>query len=130
MPGPSTGFDTDRIVRQLEEYRQEAVAACEVFVKGEAEGIMERALELVPVETGELAASAFIDPVEQRGGKTSVLMGFKAGHATVVHERLDVHHPNGKQAKYLEAAVNQTAAGASRRMADVIRDHLRERGLG
>jgi hypothetical protein len=128
---PTTGFENlDQVLQQVEDYRQEALAACTAFVEGEAELIMQRADEIVPRETGELAESAFIEEPVQSGDMVSVTMGFAAEHAKVVHERLDVHHPNGKQAKYLETAVYQAADGAPRRMADIVQEHLHGRGLG
>lgn len=52
--------------------------------------------------------------------KTSV--GYTAPHAVPVHERLDVHHPQG-QAKFLE----QPLRTEQRKMAAIIRSRLRAR---
>src|SRR5678815_146723 len=53
-----------------------------------------------------------------RGGKRAVLtVGYKAEHAVFVHEDTSANHPNGGQAKYLEAPSRDTAIQDSMREA-------------
>ncbi len=74
--------------------------------------IMERSQELVPVFTGKLKRSAFlVEDTESRSGVVRVLMGYarfgRPHYAAFVHERTDIGHAKGKQAKFLETAVNE-----------------------
>lgn len=71
-----------------------------------ASTILGTAKPLVPVKTGQLRDSGHI---VHRGNQTVV--EFSAPYAGEVHERLDVPHPNGGQAKYLEIAANQADLG-------------------
>lgn len=59
--------------------------------------LLQRALELVPRDTGELAESGYVD-VEQG----QVVVGFRSKHALVQHETLRNQHPHGGTAKFLE----------------------------
>lgn len=67
-----------------------------------AQEVLGLAQQLVPVDTGELHNSGY---VETRGNAVEV--GFAADHAIYVHEDLSAHHPNGGQAKFLESAADQ-----------------------
>ena len=83
-----------------------------------AEVILDRAVELVPKEAGDLAASAFID--ESRGGDSTVAVGFDSVYAAYIHEHLAFRHPHGGQAKYLEAAMIERKDDALDAMAEVL----------
>ncbi len=91
--------------------------------------IFDRSQELVPVDTGDLMTSGFIEtrPTAQGVG---VFVGYgrygKPNYAGFVHERLDLRHAKGKQAKFLEAAVNEKSGDFARRVALYIR---RETGM-
>jgi hypothetical protein len=65
------------------------------------------------VDTGELRDSARVTQV----GDSSYAVEFTAPYAMVVHERLDLHHPRGGQAKFLEAAVQEARRGFGERVA-------------
>lgn len=56
-------------------------------------------------------------------GFSQVKVGYKAPHAVPVHERLDMNHPNGGQAKFLEQPMRTEAS----KMAEIIRSRLRAR---
>ena len=76
--------------------------------------------ELVPIDTGDLKASGFIETRETSSG-AQVFVGYgrhgRPFYAGFVHERLDVRHAAGKQAKFLQAAVDQRIDDFSRRVA-------------
>lgn len=106
------------------------------YVLAEAEDIMKESRGEVPVDTGALLNSAYI---EQQGngdvvfgyGKQNAQVNSKTGKSTedymmAVHERLDVRHPVGK-AKFLEDPVNRHAAVMAKKMADKWRKFF---GLG
>ena len=91
--------------------------------------IFDRSQELVPVDTGTLKSSGFIETRETSQG-VGVFVGYgrfgKPHYAGFVHERLDIRHAKGKQAKFLEAAVNEKIGDFTRRVALYIK---RETGL-
>lgn len=73
--------------------------------------VLIRSEDLVPVDTGTLKASTFIDRTEEGvkfgyGGsndKTNPKTGLKASEYMVqVHEDLEMRHPRGGQAKFFE----------------------------
>lgn len=74
-----------------------------VAAEAGADVIMWEAVALCPKDTGELAATAFIDPA--RGGPDEVAFGFDSVYAAWIHEHLHFQHPHGGQAKFQEAAM-------------------------
>jgi hypothetical protein len=64
--------------------------------------------------------SAFVEPVEEEGEGLSVTLGYSAPHALIVHERLDLRHAPGTQAKYLETAANEALSGMAERLAATV----------
>ncbi len=91
--------------------------------------IFDKSQELVPVDTGRLKASGFVVTRDTAAG-VGVFVGYgrfgKPHYAGFVHERLDIRHAAGKQAKFLEAAVNEHIGDFERRVALFI---SRETGL-
>lgn len=91
--------------------------------------IFDKSQELVPVDTGRLKASGFVVTRDTARG-VGVFVGYgrfgKPHYAGFVHERLDVRHAAGKQAKFLEAAINEHIGTFERRVALFI---SRETGL-
>ena len=91
----------------------------------EAEIIMTLAkTDYVPVDTGALRASGFVDPPVISGTRAEVSFGFggpAAPYAVVVHEDLTKRHPVG-QAKYLEIPFKARLAG----MAAVLRQRVND----
>ncbi len=70
--------------------------------------IFEESQRLVPVDSGKLKASGFVETRRTSTG-TVAAIGYarfgKPGYAAFVHERLDVFHRAPTQAKFLETAV-------------------------
>lgn len=77
------------------------------------EPAFELSQEYVPKDTGALATSGYLRIVAFRG-KPTVEIGYGSSgspdYAAVVHENLEWRHKAPTQAKYLEAALNETAA--------------------
>jgi hypothetical protein len=64
----------------------------------------------VPVDTGVLRASGFVDKPELKGGVHSITMaygGAASEYALIVHEDLTAFHPHG-EAKYLESVLRES----------------------
>lgn len=101
----------------------------------EAEVVMTAAkTDYVPVATGALRASGFVDPPLQTLDGGSVTLGFggpAAPYAVIVHEDLTKRHPVG-QAKYLElplrARIQGMQAVLRQRTGDAIRQSFQRLG--
>ena len=97
----------------------------------EAEYIMTDAKKLTPWETGNLRASGHVVPPKETD--TEVILGFggpagtgkgqtkNVGYALPVHERMDVNHPKGGQAKFLEVPMLAAAKNLESRLASYLR---------
>ncbi len=83
--------------------------------------IFDRSQELVPVDTGKLKRSGFIETqTEYRSGRVRAAIGYgKHGsphYAAFVHEMVNIPHAKGTQAKFLETAVNEKLGLFKRRL--------------
>ncbi|MCC6424870.1 MAG: HK97 gp10 family phage protein [Phycisphaerales bacterium] len=71
-----------------------------------AQAALTNARQRAPIKTGDLRRSATALPTEGHNGQLTKTIGFNMSYAAAVHERLDLHHPEG-EAKFLENAINQ-----------------------
>jgi len=103
-------IDVQKFIRSLkQDYQPKAREAAARAVDRFSHHVLGEAQVLCPVDTGALKASATAtDPVDNNALITQEI-GFNTNYAAAVHERLDVHHPNG-QAKFLETAMRANAA--------------------
>ena len=111
--------------------QKEIVATLSVFSRKFAEKIpkaltAEMKIELAevkkrtPVDTGDLVRSEIVTEPVKRGRTTSV--GIQAGsekvfYAWIVHEDLDMNHPRGGQAKYIESVLMESRPFMRQRVA-------------
>ena len=89
--------------------------------------IYDESQNLVPVDTGKLKASGFIEVRKNTRGVTAVI-GYARGnnphYAAFVHERLDLYHEPPTQAKFLEEAANRHMGKIPARYADYVKRHV------
>ncbi|WP_280273376.1 hypothetical protein [Nocardia wallacei] len=78
-----------------------------LFQAGEV--LLSQSNAIVPLDEGPLMNSG---TAEVRDGKARV--GYNTPYAYRQHEDLTAHHPNGRQAKYLEKPLNQFGAALER----------------
>ena len=123
------GFgDLDRYLRRAS---AQVLDAAEDALVIEANEDMTEAKGQTPVDTGTLRGSGTVFPVQRRGSKVSVELGFGGaaggadGYAVPVHERMGVHHPVGN-AKFLELPVLAGARRFRQRLHDEIGRALRK----
>lgn len=86
----------------------------------DAEETMTISKGLVPVDTGTLRASGFVEPPEITADNIIVRMGYggaASDYALKVHERTDISHKVG-QAKYLSDPFFARSAGFAERFKD------------
>lgn len=105
-------------------------------VYAEARQIMDEAGGEVPKGTRALYNSRYVAPPSRTSAEIKITCGFgtqlrnpvtgqpTAEYANIVHERLDVKHPNGK-AKFLEDPMNRAAPGLLARVSQRIRSRLK-----
>ncbi len=91
--------------------------------------IMRLSKRKVPVDTGTLRGSGYVTmpDIEQR--EVSVELGYggpAAAYAVVQHERTELKHPEGGEAKYLENAYKAKARSLPRRIATISRRAFEE----
>jgi hypothetical protein len=89
--------------------------------------IYDTSQELVPVDTGKLKASGYIE-VQQEGSELTGNVGYARDndpfYAVIVHERLDLRHEPPTQAKFLEEAINRHIDEIPERFAEYMREAL------
>lgn len=107
----------DELLGRLEELADDGSEAAVYGMEQWAQAVLELSQQLVPVDTGELHNSGY---VERRGNGVEV--GYSADHAIYVHEDMSAHHPNGGQAKFLEAAADQLQPELEEVVAQAIRE--------
>jgi hypothetical protein len=77
----------------------------------------------VPVDEGDLKGSGMVHPPERRGTTVSVLLSYggpATPYAMLQHEDMELNHPNGGKAKFLEDPVVARAAGLDIRIAGAL----------
>jgi len=63
--------------------------------------LQRESMKIVPIDTSALKNSAFTRATGM-GMSTDVIVGYTTLYAVYVHERMDLRHALGKEAKYLE----------------------------
>ncbi len=85
--------------------------------------IFDKSQQLVPVDSGALRNSGYLEEVNTARGH-SVQLGYgrrgKPFYTVIVHERTDLSHASPTQAKFLEHAINLHAGEILPRTADFI----------
>lgn len=91
--------------------------------------IMAKSVQLVPVDTGRLRSTAYVDaPQHSITSGWGIKLGYATDYAVPVHERTEIPHRVG-QAKYLEAAIDEYRPGMPERIAAWV-TQLERQGAG
>lgn len=115
----------ERLQRLIIQAGEKGAKIAAKALRNEAQEVLAKARDLVPVDTGALKNSMRVRPevgVYQNG--TSVEVWITAGstavdYAVYVHENLGAFHPHG-QAKYIEVPLIQQSYGLTNRIADKV----------
>ena len=103
-------IDDAKLRKQLLGAGQKAAHASAASLYQSAEVIMTDSKEnYVPVKTGNLRATGFVQLPEDDGHQITVTLSYggpAVDYAVIVHEDLTAHHPHG-QAKYLSTPLEQ-----------------------
>lgn len=84
-----------------------------------ADLLLDESNRLAPIETGDLIRSGRAVADEEEA-----TVGYNTPYAVRQHEDLSYRHDAGRQAKYLETALNHNADRIIDTIADEIREHL------
>lgn len=115
--------DLIRNVEKAKKFERLAVAQA-IYLEGQR--IMRESVREVPVDTGRLRQSAYIQRPRIQGNP-QLMMGYGTKYALPVHERLEARHETGK-AKYLEDPINRAKPGYAKRVAERARGLLERAG--
>lgn len=140
MPKPSLEIggieftNLDRLRNAITMGGKKAAKEAAKRLRNEAQEVLAKSRDLVPVDTGALKASGRVRPevgVYTIGGNAEVWITYGStavDYAVYVHEDLGKYHPHG-QAKFLEIPLVQQSYGLVDRIADrveqVLKDELR-----
>jgi hypothetical protein len=103
------GFDVSTFIKGIEgAAKDRMIPAATRAVDQFGNHVIGKAQKLAPVETGALKASGIAQEPVVRGTSIDQVIGFNTNYAAAVHERLDLHHPQG-QAKFLETPMRTEA---------------------
>ena len=110
---------------RMEDVAKDARRAIKKAVHKFAQTEMREMKRLVPVDTGTLKNSGYVDKPQENGSHITQELGFGGAaeeYAIVVHEDLEAWHENG-QAKYVEQPLSESAPYFAARVgADVKKD--------
>ena len=93
----------------------------------EAELVMTTSKDQVPVDTGTLKNSGFVNDPDVNGGEIAVVLGYggaASAYALKQHEDLTLRHDDGN-AKFLERPVLAAGKGLAARLAARVKSALR-----
>jgi hypothetical protein len=111
----------DKLVTYLNTLGNSAMPAMGLALHDEGEEIMRVSAGYVPVKSGALRGTGFVDkPVFVPDGVTIRLHyggGPAKDYAVKQHEDLTLHHPTGGKAKYLELPFLHAMTGLGERLA-------------
>lgn len=97
-------FKVDGVARQLEVASDKIKAGTIDSAKLIAQEILARAIQEVPLDTGDLMHSGKV-----RADDTRAVVSFDTPYAIRQHEEMSYRHPGGRSAKYLERPFNEVA---------------------
>lgn len=114
----------EQVQRRLQHVADTTARSLAAALTVEAEAIMGKSKEIVPVDTGALRSTGHVQPPETAGAQVTVEMGYggpAAPYAVFVHERVELRHNPPTQAKFLEQPALEAIPGMAERVAARIR---------
>ena len=111
----------DKIIAKLQVAPNETRRAIRQVTDEISQETLYRSNEYVPVDTGVLRSSGNIIKAKDEGNAIVGGVGYGGAaskYAVIVHENLNLNHPNGGQAKFLERATNEVIPFLSRVFAE------------
>ncbi len=112
-----------RVLSNIEAKGEEMKRDAAAFLYRRAQYVMTESKREVPVKTGALASSGFVEQPDVSRGSISVTMGYGGPareYAIPVHEDLTARHTEGRKAKYLEDPVRRAVPGLAKDLAKAV----------
>jgi hypothetical protein len=98
--------DISKFLEGLEKAKKAKLEAAKKAVEGFAlVKVIGDARKICPIKTGRLSDSGTVEEPTVSGAMIECVMGFNTNYAIFVHENLNAHHADGKQAKFLEVSI-------------------------
>lgn len=95
----------EQAIAKLQAMQVEIVKRCTAWSYAEGLEVLAFSQKIVPVDTGALKSSGFVEEPRVRGGVIECRVGYggpAAGYALDVHENLEMKHDSGEEPKFLE----------------------------
>lgn len=89
------------VLSNLEKVAKRMPAVTTKAIQAEAQVIMAESVRQCPVDTGRLRQSSYVKRKDEH-----VVIGYGVDYALAVHERTEVHHADGTNAKFLSRPVD------------------------
>lgn len=132
MPGRFVSRDgVDRLRRHFDAISDATDAQLRDALGDIGEDLLDKSLDIVPYDEGDLYGSGFVSPVTPGRSGLEIEIGYKANEENSIekiianHEDLDRNHPGGKEAKYLEKPFVENKAKYSAMIMDAGKRGLR-----
>lgn len=105
------------LLRNLDKIRKSYPEAVGVALYQNGIDIMKASTPLVPWEHGILKGSWIVDAPKMIKGEPTVRLGYGTHYALYQHERTELNHPRGGEAKFLEKALDSERSGFTGKLA-------------
>lgn len=120
-----------KIAQNLKRMNGRAEKALGAGLYGVGNNIMTQSKRQTPVDTGTLKGSGYVTLPQKDRGTLVVELGYGGPakeYAVYVHERLDLRHPEGGEAKFLEKSINEVRATFTADVAAIARRAFEQEG--
>lgn len=101
------------MANRLERFRRRVPRFLEQASRAEFEKELKEMKRVVPLDTGDLESTGRVETTRDGGGVVSTVIfgdpSMGVNYAVVQHEDLTLNHKNGRQAKYIESTLKESA---------------------
>jgi len=112
------------VVKRFKEFERHMISQMPEILREALEPTFEKSQKYVPVDTGDLKESGFLQVVKTRSG-AFVSMGYGLGgrppYSVFVHEDLEASHKPPTRAKFLQSALEEDSSLIERRIQSLLR---------
>jgi len=133
----------DMVQSQLNDVISNLMTNLAPALANEADKILDKSLQEVPIDTGALQLSNYINLPAISGKSVSVEFGYGGPHvqenpktrettdeyAVIIHEDMTMNHPNGGKSKYLEDPVKESVDEITEVIQSTVNSLFGNRGL-
>lgn len=114
------------LIEALRDLGPEAIEKMDELLGEEGEALFAEAQTVVPVESGDLRASGFVDHAPLRKTGAAVTVGYEIEYAAAEHEGIHGGRHDSPPPRWLEKATDGRATVAIERVYEGLRDWIGE----